>query len=321
MRAGAGPRISKRPRRLPRKQLARHRGSSAAESRALGHALVCAECGQLGWPSEGGDAQPHRRDAVETTAYREPCSHCGERSWIDLGRESTALMLRQHDEDDVDGRGLGGGQVVRDGAVGAVVGAAVGIIVLYPSVVGVLVMAFLVAMLSGAWSLRQHQRHAPRPTSLPARWAMALAPAGPVAEVVSGPVHAAGELLTAPLSGRRCVAYEVGLRHDGQATAAASTWALLEQRVAPLGVGAQRVEPPAVHLALARERLGARSTVALDEAAEAFLRQRGFGARSTELELFETIIEPDATVQLELTAHGATLRRESSSLVRAGDSP
>lgn len=304
MRAGPGPGRSRRQRRLPRNHRPRPRDPAGPESRQPGDALVCGECGQLDWPEEVSSAQPHRRDGADGAARTEECSHCGEHAWIDVGRETTALMLHQHEERAAEGR-IDWMGVARVGVGGGTVGAFAGMFI--GTLGGVSLLAGLSAVLAGAWVVRQHRRLAPEPSSLPSRWAMALPPAGPVGEVVRGPARPSGELLTAPLSGRRCVAYEVGVRHDDGGSAPASTWVLLEQRVAALEVGGQHVEPSTTHLALARQYLGPHGTVELDAAAEVFLRQRGLGSQSTALELFETIVEPEAEVVLERAEHGATL--------------
>ena len=229
---------------------------------------------------------------------------CGQHSWIDLGRESAALMLRQQEEHDQQARIGRRRSVARDALLGGMVGALFGFPVLGGSS-GVLLM-MLTALLAGSWSLRQ-QRWLGRPV-LPWRWAMALPPAGAVTEVRQGPARARGDSIVAPLSGRRCVAYEVGVRHDDRGTEHAGTWALLEQCVAAIEVGGHAVDPESTHLVLPRQHLGSRSTVELDEAAEAYLRQRGLGSKAATLELFEGIVEADAEVRLELTGQGATLR-------------
>ncbi|MCX4241069.1 hypothetical protein [Paraliomyxa miuraensis] len=248
--------------------------------------------------------------------WHEACPHCGERAWIDLGRESTALMLHQHEAHEVRTR-LRPVDLLRAGAWGGAVGVIAGAL-LVGTLGGGALLAGSSALLAGAWVAWQRRRPGPPPSPLPSRWSMALPPTGPVREAVSGPVRVRGEPLTAPLSGRACMAYEVGVRHDGRGSAPASTWVLIEQRVAPLEVEGRALDPSSTHLVLPRQRLGTYGTVELDAAAEAFLRERGLGSPDTVLELFETILEAGTEVEVERTEHGATLRtRAVGEVVRA----
>jgi len=286
------------------------RSSEGPEETELGGALVCGSCGQLGLASLGS-GDPHRDQASALT--RAPCSHCGERSWIDLGRPSNALALRTNEDDDARRTELVPGRAIARGLMGLALGMFVGLIG-----GGGMAFALVVAGLGGLVAVLLTVRSAQamrvdRPQSLPTRWTMVLPPAEDMQEVeriVSGSAEVRGELLRAPLSGRSCAAYEIGVRRDDDAEAPLATWGLLEQKIAELVVDGDRVDPARTRLDLPRQRLGSLLELHLDEPARVYLRQRGIGAEVVSVELFETIIEPGAEVSVAIGAQVSTLRAE-----------
>lgn len=279
------------------------------EQRREDAALVCGSCGQLGWPTQ--QRNPLRHAADDSRPTLPPCSHCNDESWIDLGQDSTALALLDHEDNSKPFFSLGF-RLLSAITSGSILGA------FFSFMVGGNLPFVLIAFLCGGvlasmFVLRNHQRaqghsmHA----SLPARWTMALPPASDKgnAKRFRGTAQPSGELLRAPLSGRPCVAWEVGVRLDDEATAEPRSWQLLEQRLAPLSVDGHAIDPTRTHLTAPRQRLDRSADVKLDEAAQAFLRQRGFDGGSTAARLFETIVGADDAVTLLVYAEGrSTLR-------------
>ncbi len=138
----------------------------------------------------------------------------------------------------------------------------------------------------------------PRVRALPLRWRLALP--NPALPSVPEPAQVLPQedFITAPLSGRPCVAYEIGLREDDDSEGADGTWLLLEQ-----AVGAFRIKGFDVPRGAARVRVGPRTLFDARTAQDCarkqrFLRERGFTGHS--VRLFETVL----TVDTRLT--GAT---------------
>jgi hypothetical protein len=84
-------------------------------------------------------------------------------------------------------------------------------------------------------------------------------------------------------------------------------WTLLEQRLAPVRLGDDDIDPARTHLSLPRQRLGVLSTVSLDDFARQWLRQRGFSPDGSTLHAYESIVEPGAAATLARSDDGATL--------------
>jgi hypothetical protein len=133
---------------------------------------------------------------------------------------------------------------------------------------------------------------------------MALPTARGGQAVASGPALAEATLV-APLSGRACVAYEVAVRHDANADAELSTWALVEQRHVALEIGGTRLDADDAHLDLPRELHVVRDPARVQQ----YLRERGVDPHATELVIFETIVEPGATVRMRVSANGSTITK------------
>lgn len=129
---------------------------------------------------------------------------------------------------------------------------------------------------------------------MPRRWSMAPPPRGKWVRQVTATAH--GEPITAPLSGRPCLGYEVALRWDDHGGAPLATWALVEQRV-NLDPATTLQEGAAVHLALPRERLDLTSASASAEVVR-YLQTRGLDFTDGSLTIYESIIEPGMRIEL-----------------------
>jgi hypothetical protein len=197
------------------------------------------------------------------------------------------------------------GRIARHALVGSAAGAGLGLLVVggWP----LAVVAGLTGLLAGLFAYREHRKLTPRRPALPARWLMALPPAAATRERLEGTI-VAPERCRAPLSGRECVAYEVGIAKGEQPPGELHAWVLLEQRIVTATVDGRSVDATRTHLDLRRERIGTVATVSRDEVARAFLRQRGFGPESDALHVFESILEPEARVSLEHAPDGDRLR-------------
>ncbi len=319
VRAGPSPRHEGRRsqlRREQRRQLRRVQGGEP-EAAAVDGALLCIDCGQLAWPASPA-ATPHRHDESTALARQPACTHCDHRSWIELGRDSAALALREDEELRADVRRRGARPMVARGMVGLVVGATLGLSFI-GTLWGVAVVGGLAGLVAGLSNYRTATLHRGPPPTLPVRWSMALPPDAQQLEVRAGAARAVGDLLTAPLTGRRCVAYEVGVRHDDDRDAPLGTWALLEQRITAVEVDGRPVDPQTTHLQLPRARLGSTAEVELDDAARGYLQRRGLALAGSTFELYESVLEADERVELCVRADGeagAALRCEAKHPVR-----
>ena len=131
------------------------------------------------------------------------------------------------------------------------------------------------------------------------RWRYAL-PSPQLPQLEATRVSLQGEPIIAPLTGRPCVAYEVGVRTDDDAQAPLGTWLLIEQGVAPLIAGGTSIPEGKAWLELrsrTRHQPGDPGSVA---SLRRFLRERGFDR--PDLVVFETIVEPDASVRARTRA-------------------
>jgi hypothetical protein len=278
----------------------------------LGPIVICARCGYLeltgGLASPGGD--PMRRAPPEPARARGRCPGCGERAWADPTLEATTLALRgAEDRLEPVYRTIDPARdtVRRAGIVGYA------LLVLAPLVWlawlahgiadGTVVVFILAATALGIGTrtvfalLRQRPRRAPR--IAPMRWHLALPTATTMRDAAEGPVRARGPLLDAPLSGRSCVAYELGVRADGELDAPAHTWLLLEQRSVAFAVGSRTVPADAVRLELARERL---ELARFDAARVAeLLRMRALAGNHQAWVVTESILVPGTTIALRST--------------------
>lgn len=319
VRAGASPNLGGRRAKLrqaQRRALVRstykHHDEDVSEVLC---ALVCGRCGQLAWPERTRAQAPHRRDDVAELGKQPACTHCGDKSWIDLRRESTALALRDGERQEREANDSRTREVVLNSTVGGALGLFMGVIVVgmtWPAAA----VGLGVATLAGLVKYREYSHGDPNPRNLPRRWMMALPPKGAPVSQRTGTATAKEEPLRAPLSGTRCVAWEIGLREDDDDDDDLDTWALLEQQLDALEVDDEPVEPLLTHLGGKRRLLGRLSALPLDDAAKAYLRQRGIASSAPDYYVYETLVEVDARVQLDVYEAGFVLRAAPTALAQ-----
>ena len=126
---------------------------------------------------------------------------------------------------------------------------------------------------------------------------------GRVRATLAGPLSSPWQL-RAPFSGRACLAYEIGVRHDADADAEPWTWTLLEQRVAQgVRVGDRELEQNP-HLLVNRQL----HVQELSPRARGELRKRGIDPTRPGYTLFETVLLAGDDAELEVRRRGLTLR-------------
>lgn len=310
VRAGPSPELKSRRVRARRE---RARGQVEDEAVRATGALLCSECGRLTWPELGSES-PHRSSGE--APHRAQCPHCQSRAWIDLRRESTALAIGQG-ELDLAAADSPLVDSLRKAGLGIVVGSFIGLVATNSLVLGGSIAA-LAGLAGGLAAVRLRRMSVPAKRTLPDRWSLALPPAAPTTGTVEGVAQDA-ELLRSPLTGRSCVAFEVGLRQDRNVTGEMSSWALLEQRVAPMSVGGATVNPGRTFVEVSRERLGELTAEVLGAAAVEWFLERGFSAIGSNMTVFESVLLPEGRLSLTQSPDGCVLRRASGALERPVD--
>jgi hypothetical protein len=317
VRAGPSPRLGggrAKLRRAQRRAAAKIRSArpdEIADESQFACALLCGRCGQLGWPEATRTTLPHRRDARAPAASVEPCSHCEDTSWIDLRRGSTALALRDGENFDNDDEGTRNREIALNASLATVIGGFMGLVTIgftWP----VLAVGACAGVAAGLYKRREFRRGSPAPSVLPRRWSMALPVEGTVTSTHRGRIALTDEALRSPLTGRRCAAWEVGLRDDDDHEGELSSWALLEQHVEALTVDGRSIDPDETHLQLSRQSLGRISQLSLDEPALVYLRQRGFTPGDADLHVYETVVETDVGAVVTMRPGGSTLSTEAA---------
>lgn len=296
VRAGASPEL--RSRRVRARPI-RPRDPGDEPLHATG-ALLCAECGRLHWRET---MAPHR--ASMDTVSDPPCPHCNAHAWLDLRRESTALAVRLGEDGDAEAPSPTM-ELVRNASMGMLVGAFVGVLATSSLLTGGLVAGLAGAVAALSTARLRRAALPPRP-ALPERWAYALPAEAPSSTLLRGHAHPV-EPLRSPITGRPCAGYEVGLRRDDDDAGPLTSWALLEQRVAPLELDGTSLDPSTVHLDLPRESLGVLSSDEADPAAIEWFRERGCSLVGGTMVVYETILPLGAAVQVTSSAQGSTLR-------------
>lgn len=283
---------------------------------------ICVQCGRLHdlkKPQRFGYRQDHTDAPV-----LERCEHCSSTSLADPSIETTRRVLQEHDdEQDEQRRDLSGLLIRRFRDVALLIAgtmlvgrlaylclsqasgktwntafepSAAGASVVILLVLGVGLLAALLVSLRNTWATT-------RRLTLPARWKLVRS-RGWRGTRDSGPITCATPLY-APLSGRPCAAFEVGVRAEPHAAGPLRTWLLLEQHIAPSLVGARRIDPQRTALQLPREPF--------DEEAQLhephYLHDRGFEGAGVGLFLFESIVPLDATVNIIERRDGTTQLR------------
>ena len=322
VRAGPSPRLGSgraQLRRLQRRAL--HKGPGGGgdpldpDEAGFTCAVVCGSCGHLQWPDHRNS--PHRREADAGTSGLPPCTNCGDQAWIDLAPESTAFELRKSERTSLGffrHRKVQLAMSVVFGAwLGFWLGGAIGDIWPLLGLPAGLLTGTGAAL--GMYALEKKALgEAPK---LPARWTMALPPAELRDEPVRGIPLPKGDLLTAPITGRPCFAYEVGIRDTPDADGKLPTWILLEQRVVDFELDGQALDGSSVHLDLDREYLGSPEDLDLEDAAKIFLRQRGFGPTTPAPHVYETIVAADAEIVVQRGPQRSVLRMGPKALAAA----
>jgi hypothetical protein len=275
--------------------------------------LLCTECRRL---LEAGHAQGYRREDGEERA----CPHCGEQALIDPRGGLSADVLEVMDARDRLGRLPATtrvlGRLLRLAALAAAIPVVAfllcalaissgrGYQVAGPLSLFIAGFIAIPAVVIGVRQLRAYwlltRRH-----ELPGRWVLAL-PAGERGRSVQGALSRA-QLLRSPIGGEPCVAYEVGLRHDGDAVGALGTWLLLEQHSADFEIAGETFAGGSIFLDLPRRAIRISDD---DDRLRHFLRERGIRPGRQHLHVYETTVEPEAWVQIRRSDNGiVTLSR------------
>jgi hypothetical protein len=279
--------------------------------------VICTCCGylELQEPTAVAGGDPMRRVPMERSRARGRCPGCGERAWADPLLEATALALRGAEDRLVAPQfAFDPGHDARRRA--AVVGYAMLMLLplawlawLVQGLANATVWLMLVAAIAlgiGTRTVLVLLRHRPlrAPRIAPMRWHLALPTETTMRDRVEGPVRARDPLLEAPLSRRPCIAYELGVRGDGDLVAPAHTWLLLEQRSVAFAIGPRTFPADAVRLELPRMRveLDAFAPARVDEV----LRTRALAGERERWVVTETIVPEGAqlAVRSEPVAFG-----------------
>ena len=275
--------------------------------------LLCVYCRRI--------VEPPRAEGYRV-ASDDPgqCPSCGEVGLIDPRQPDTASALEAIDHRERLARiPASTRSIVRGSSVaGLVVGAAIGIAILLGLYSGVgsvrpeyavlaLVGGLLIIVPLGSVGIRAVWRLwvSSRALDRPARWAFAL-PAATVGEESSGRI-ACDSPLVAPLTGRPCVAYEIGVRRDEDSTAPPGTWLLLEQRCADASIDGHRIEGDRVWLDLPRQIQPFEDPH--DEKLAHLMHQRGLSPEREQLHVYESVVAEDSEVFVRRSDNGVTVLR------------
>jgi hypothetical protein len=271
--------------------------------------VVCASCGYLQLVDEpaplAGD--PHRRSEllpvpVTRTAR---CPGCDSTSWAETRLEGTAQVLRN--VDGVRETALARPGMDRAASVVMVASATslLGVIVwlamrwMDQARIGFVMMIGVFVLGLVALALRQAKQtfEAPAIAPAPVRWHLPLPPRGALpAAPVSGRATAIGELILAPVTGRPCLAYEVGVRTDRDLTAPLETWLLLEQRSIAFAVGEHRFAPNSMRFMLPRRALDVARLPAARLAR--FRTERALSLGDVSIVITEEIVTPEMPLDI-----------------------
>lgn len=273
--------------------------------------FVCASCGYLQLVDEhvplAGD--PHRRSEalVVRATNTARCPGCDSTSWAETRLAGTAEVLRSVD-------GIREAALARPGMDRA---AAVLMVAAATSLLGIIVWIalrwmdqarigfvmmigmFVVGLVALAVGQAKQTFTAPAIAPAPVRWHLPLPPrdALPSSSTV-GAIAAAGELIIAPLTGRPCIAYEVGVRTDRDLSAALDTWLLLEQRSTAFTVDGRSLAPNSVRFVLPRRALDITRLPA--QRVARFRTERALSLGDVALVMTESIVVPGTTLDLHV---------------------
>ncbi len=267
-----------------------------APSSAPGH-RSCTECGSLRPSAQG---TPHRDTAIAAG----PCTHCGGDVWADLTEDDatrTLAAIETYELETIDPHRRAREWVLRIGgallmgnlcyfmATASSLHLGSGVFQILMIVVGMVAVLYFALGLGRARRIERRE--------LPYRWLLPLSPAATPAKgghTVQGSVSArSDEPLTAPLSGRPCLAHVVVARRlDAPANAPLG---LVVQDSVDLVVDGHTIEHDAMRLD------GPTQPITIDPARKAsvstFLRSHGISTAEHQWELAEAILEPGTVVR------------------------
>jgi hypothetical protein len=313
-------RINRRARRSKRRaRQPRGGGGSAAyepERTDFPCVFLCMTCGYFvddPDPDDEGAAPDHACPSCETT------------SWVDLAVEPTAAMVRDLEEEE---RHRAPDFIKHWilGACAGLFGLFVALLVgssylstgewlartyqgrlIYASVFAIAATAFAYYALPqrlSVWLLKGRER-------LPDRWHAPLGlpepdeePAQTFEQLEAATVD---ETITAPVSGRDCIAYQVSVLFDVEGDARPPEWVLQEQRATEVDLGGEFTAPPdRLFLESDEEYIRVPGAADLGETPgerytdiKRFLRQRGLFITDGEFEFYEARLEPGDHVRAE----------------------
>lgn len=219
---------------------------------------------------------------------------------VNLGDRDVVAMLRDVDDSQAIARGPASGRAFARATVvaGLVAGASILGTVLVALFFGVgkghqvawllsLMFGVLILLPLGARGIGAAMRQwaSTRALPRPARWALPE-PRGSETVVARGPIEC-DEPMVSPLSGRPCVAWEVGLRRDADASGAPGTWWLLEQRCRDATVAGQAVLGSHARVEFPRQVYAGERGRTFED----FLQQRGLRDDHDGWHVFETVVE------------------------------
>lgn len=274
------------------------RGGFAPDDEAFACAWVCQGCGFM------RDAPKAQADADQT------CRHCRARAWIDLRSFRNAQLLREQEqrlrEDAPDWvqhrvRGAAGVAGVAIGGAAALAAGA-----MLPLLAPVAVIA---AAIGGAGAMGVEQIIG-KPLSRwliaradvgPARWRCALPKPNLESEVVArhaGTATTRQAPLAAPISGRECIAYEVGVVFDAEGDAYPPVWVVREDRNVAFEVGDVDVAADALTTELTMLSVSDQANERDRGDIAKFLRQRGLFVADGEYSFFESVLPVGAEIEL-----------------------
>ncbi len=239
---------------------------------------------------------PMRREPVAPRTDPH-CPHCGDPAWIDFRVVPLAMRVRDEESVTRSRERRRGSRML--GALAMTVGL-MGVFTLFDAGLGAILAPLL--PLAGAFALGDQ-----RLPTRPYRWHRPVRAWEPGPSITRG--VASGCEIVAPLSGRRAIAWVVGVREGGRKpdrrvyVPTSNDWMLIEQRCSTLSIAGERMAAEPV-LDLKPQRL----TTAAPGAA-AWLRTRGL--EPVDVQIFEAILTAGDEVELFADADDRTtiLRR------------
>jgi hypothetical protein len=269
-------------------------------------ALLCGACGYLRFPSDYAASHPLRRTASPSALEHSACPACRRLAWIDLANKAMARAVVDAEVFEHDLARSRRSTALTHLGFGSFVGmfGAVALSFGAPAV-GVAALGLSAAQ----WGIAiRSWRARPRRRTLPRRWSMCPAPIEP--KPWRQDALSQGETSSSPLTGRACLAYEVLVCWQGLPVADVGSWALVEQRLGALVVGGSALPTKRTYLRLGHDRVDLQA-LGVSERAQHWLRARGLDPADGAFDVYETILEPGATVHVLRSGELYELRRSS----------